>query len=58
MLDNGVEAAGSSLKVIVATAGHFVVDGRERTAFAVGPRTDPVAVRYRPGSARRISSAC
>ena len=53
LLDGGVEAAGSSIKLIVATAGGFVVEGRERTAFAVGPRTGPVAVRYRPGSACR-----
>ena len=53
MLDGGIEAAGSGIKLIVATAGGFVVEGHERTAFVAGPRTGPVAVRYRPGSACR-----
>ena len=42
----GPEPASRAVTIIVARRGAFVVDGRERAAFAVGPRSTPITVGY------------
>ncbi len=46
LTESGTEAASRSLKIVIVTRGAFELDGATRTAFVVGPRTTPVAVRY------------
>ncbi|MEO1190247.1 MAG: AraC family transcriptional regulator [Pseudomonadota bacterium] len=46
LTDSGVEMASPQLKIIVATSGTFTLAGRDRSAFAVGLRTRPLAVAY------------
>lgn len=53
LFDAGPEAASRFAKVIVATQGDFALDGYARSAFLVGPRATPIAVRYGAGSACR-----
>ena len=44
--DGGREPASRAVTIIVARSGAFLVDGTERTAFAVGPRSTPITVGY------------
>lgn len=46
LAETGVEMATRSLKIVVARSGAFGIAGGMRTAFVVGPRATPIAVRY------------
>lgn len=46
LTDAGREPASRAVTIIVARRGTFLVDGTERTAFAVGPRSTPIIVGY------------
>lgn len=46
LVDTGREPASRAVTIIVARRGAFRVDGAERAAFAVGPRSTPITVGY------------